>query len=216
MPGQFNPIPMTFKSLFRIFPAALVLASLLLAGCNDATVTGADKTGKSASAPVSMAAMAVEAKGFMAGSPMSARTVYVFFDAQCQHCSVLWNEAKPLRAQAKFVWIPVGIINPSSTSQGATLLAAPDPVAAMDAHEASLLARQGGISAQGDLDAYKASVAKNTELMARFGFASVPTIIGTHAQTGDMVTQEGSMSTAALANLLGLQAPASQPVSPAN
>ena len=142
--------------------------------------------------------------------------MYVFFDAQCSHCGVLWNTAKPLRSQAKFVWIPVGIINPSSTSQGATLMAAPDPAAAMEAHEVSLLARQGGISAAGNLDAYKASVAKNTELMARFGFASIPTIIGTHAQTGALVTQEGSMSTAALANLLGLQAPASQPASAAN
>ena len=208
---------MTFKSLLKIFPAALVSASLLLAGCNDSTVTsGADKAGKSASAPVSMTAMANEAKGFTVGSPMSARTVYVFFDAQCSHCGVLWNTAKPLRSQAKFVWIPVGIINPSSTSQGATLLAAPDPAAAMETHEVSLLARQGGISAAGNLDAYKASIAKNTELMARFGFASIPTIIGTHAQTGALVTQEGSMSTAALANLLGLQAPASQPASAAN
>lgn len=208
---------MTFKSLLKIFPAALVLASLLLAGCNDSAVTSAaDKAGKSAGTPVSMTAMANEAKGFTVGSPMSARTVYVFFDTQCLHCGVLWNAAKPLRSQAKFVWIPVGIINPSSTSQGATLLAAPDPVAAMEAHEVSLLARQGGISAAANLDAYKASIAKNTELMARFGFASIPTIIGTHAQTGALVTQEGSMSTAALANLLGLQAPASQPASAAN
>ena len=208
---------MTFKSLFKILPAALVSASFLLAGCNDSNVTsGADKAGKSASAPVSMAAMAEEAKGFMVGSTMSARTVYVFFDAQCPHCGVLWNATKPLRSQAKFVWIPVGIINPSSTSQGATLLAALDPVAAMEAHEVSLLAKQGGISAAGSLDTYKASIAKNTELMARFGFALIPTIIGTHAQTGALVTQEGSMPTAALANLLGLQVPVNQPVSAAN
>jgi len=147
---------------------------------------------------------------------MSARTVYVFFDAQCPHCGALWNAAKPLRSQAKFVWIPVGIINPSSTTQGATLLAATDPVAAMDEHEASLLAKQGGISAAGNLDAQKALVAKNTELMTRFGFASIPVIIGTHAQTGALITQEGAMPTAALANLLGLQAPANQPASPSN
>lgn len=140
---------------------------------------------------------------------MSARTVYVFFDAQCPHCGALWNAAKPLRSQARFVWIPVGIINASSTAQGATLLAAADPVAAMDEHETSLLAKQGGISAAANLDAQKASVAKNTELMTRFGFASIPTIVGTHAQTGALVTQEGSMPTAALANLLGLQVPAS-------
>ena len=208
---------MTLKPLFKLVPAVLVSASLLLAGCNDSPVTGsAEKTGKTVSTPVSMAVMAEQATGFTAGSQMSARTVYVFFDAQCPHCGALWNAAKPLRSQAKFVWIPVGIVNPSSTSQGATLLAAPDPVAAMEEHEVSLLAKQGGINAAGNLAAHNASVDKNTALMTRLGFASIPTIIGTHAQTGALVTQEGSMSTAALANLLGLQAPASQPVAPTN
>jgi len=208
---------MKFKSLLNIFPAILVSSSLLLAGCNDSPGTGAaENAGKTAAAPVSMATMAAEATGFTVGSQMSARTVYVFFDAQCPHCGDLWNAAKPLRSQAKFVWIPVGIINPSSTSQGATLLAAADPAASMDEHETSLLAKQGGISASGNLDTQKASVAKNTALMNRFGFASIPTIIGTHAQTGALVTKEGSMPTAALANLLGLQAPSSQPVSSSN
>ena len=197
---------MTFKS-FGIFPAALIAASLLLSGCNDTPGTAPAKV---ASTPVSVAAIAAEAKGFTVGATMSTRTVYVFFDAQCPHCGALWEAAKPLKSQAKFVWIPVGILNASSTAQGATLLAAKDPVAAMDEHEASLLARGGGISAGSDIDAQKAAVAKNTELMNRFGFGSIPTIVGTHAQTGALVTQEGSMPTAALAALLGLQAPAQQ------
>ncbi|WP_349276477.1 thioredoxin fold domain-containing protein [Polaromonas hydrogenivorans] len=195
--------------LFKLFSSALVVTSVLLTGCNDAPGTGAtEKSAKTASGPVSMAALAAQAIGFTAGSQMSARTVYVFFDAQCPHCGVLWEAAKPLRAQAKFVWIPVGILNASSTSQGATILAAADPVAEMDKHEASLQAGQGGISAAANIDANKASIAKNTELMTSFGFASIPVIIGTNAQTGALVTQEGAMPTAALAKLLGLQAPA--------
>jgi thiol:disulfide interchange protein DsbG len=43
-------------------------------------------------------------------------------------------------------------------------------------------------------------------LLNRFGFASIPTIVGTHAETGALVTHEGSMSTEALAALLGLKA----------
>ena len=54
----------------------------------------------------------------------------------------------------------------------------------------------------------KRLVAKNTQLLNRFGFASIPTIVGTHAETGALVTKEGALSTAALAALLGLQAPA--------
>lgn len=208
---------MTFQSIFKLIPSALIFTSLMLSGCSDSSVKDSTESTKtSANTSVSMAAMAEEATGFMVGSQMSARTVYIFFDAQCAHCGVLWNTAKPLRSQAKFVWIPVGLINQSSTSQGATLLAAPDPAAAMDLHEVSFLGKQGGISASGNLDAHKDSVGKNTKLMARFGFTSVPTIIGTHAQTGALVTQEGSMSTAALANQLGLQVPVIQPALPAN
>ncbi len=203
---------MTFKP-FEIFPAVLIAASFLLAGCNDAPGTGT--AAKASSTPVSVAAIAAGAKGFTVGSAMSTRTVYVFFDPQCPHCTALWEAAKPLKSQAKFVWIPVDIVNPSSLPQGATLLAAKDPVAAMDGHEASMRARRGGISAASDIDAQKSVVAKNTELFTRFGFASIPTIIATHAQTGALVTQEGSLPTATLAALLGLQAPGGQPVAPA-
>ncbi len=191
--------------MLKLSLAALMAASLLFSGCKDSPVTA---PAKAASTPVSVAAIAAEAKGFTAGQAMSSRTVYVFFDAQCPHCGALWEAAKPLRSQAKFVWIPVGLLNPASTTQGATLLAAKDPVAAMDEHEASLRAQRGGITAAGDIDAQKASVTQNTELMTRFGFASVPAIVATHAQTGALVTQEGAMPTAALAALLGLQPPA--------
>jgi thiol:disulfide interchange protein DsbG len=187
-------------------PAALLAASLLLAGCQDAPDAG--QTASAPSQAVSVAAVAAEARGFSVGSTLSARTVYVFFDAQCPHCTALWEAAKPLKSQARFVWIPVGMLNASSTAQGATLLAAKDPVAAMDEHEASMRAQGGGISAAGDIDAQKADVAKNTELLTRFGFGSIPTIIGNHAETGVLVTQEGAMPTAALAGLLGLKVPA--------
>lgn len=196
---------MTFQA-FQILPAVLVAAVLLLSGCKDAPAP--DAPAKASATPVSTAAVAAEAKGFSVGSTMSARTVYVFFDPQCPHCNALWLAAKPLRSQAKFVWIPVGLLNASSTAQGATLLAAKDPAAAMDEHEASMQARSGGISAGSDIAAQKEMVAKNTALLTRLGFASIPTIIGTHAQSGALVTQEGSMPTAALAALLGLQVPA--------
>ncbi len=203
---------MTFTPFRKFIGVLLAAGFLALAGCKQAPDSAA--SGK-VPTPVSMATVAAEAAGFSAGSPMSARTVYVFFDAQCPHCGALWEAAKPLKSQARFVWIPVGILNPSSTSQGAALLAASDPIAAMDAHEASLLAHQGGLTAAGASDAQKAVIAKNTELFNRFGFASIPTIVALNAQNGALVTQEGAMPTAALATLLGLQVPASaQPATP--
>lgn len=197
-----------FKFSPRIFLPVFIAVSLLLAGCDQAPDTAQNSTIKAVGEQVSTAAISTEAEGFTVGSAISARTVYVFFDAQCPHCAALWRNAEPLRSQAKFVWIPVGLINPSSTAQGATLLAAQDPVAAMDEHEASLEARGGGISAGRSLDSKKAVVEKNTKLFNQFGFTSVPTIVGTHAQTGMLVTQEGSLATASLASFLGLQVPA--------
>ncbi|MEP6966080.1 MAG: DsbC family protein [Polaromonas sp.] len=203
---------MTFKFLLKFIVVPLLATALLgMAGCKQASDSAASGT---PTTPISIAAIAAEAKGFSVGSSVSARTVYVFFDAQCPHCGELWKAAKPLKSQARFVWIPVGILNPSSTSQGAALLAASDPVAAMDAHEASLLAGQGGMTAAGASDALKAVVAKNTELFNRFGFASIPTIVALNAQSGALVTQEGAMPTPALATFLGLPLPAAPPATP--
>ena len=72
----------------------------------------------------------------------------------------------------------MGILNKASTTQGAALLASKDPATAMDEHEASMRAHQGGIVGNGDLAAQEAMVTKNTELMTRFGFNGIPTIVG--------------------------------------
>jgi thiol:disulfide interchange protein DsbG len=76
----------------------------------------------------------------------------------------------------------------------------------MDQHEASLTAKTGGIAGGGG-DAQKEAIKRNTALMTRYGFASVPTVVAKHAGTGELVTIEGSMPTDALARRLGLQAP---------
>ena len=193
----------------QLLPAMLVASALALTACSDAS----DKstTAATAAAPaaaVSIPAIASEAKGFTVGSTMSVRTVYVFFDAQCPHCGQLWEAARPLKPQAKFVWIPVGLLNAQSTTQGAALLAAADPAGAMDTHEVSLRDHKGGIVPSGDSDAQKAAVQANTKLMNRFHFASVPTIVAKHAVTGELVVKEGAMPTASLAAALGLQPPA--------
>ncbi len=194
---------------FALKLAATALLTATLLACKDAPAPAAPGTAtKSASQPVSLEAIASEAKGFTVGSDMTVRRVFVFFDPQCPHCAALWQAAKPLKAQTRFIWIPVAILNATSTEQGATLLAAPDPVAAMDQHEASLMAKQGGIQAQSGLDAQKAQVAANTSIMTRYGFGSVPVVVGKHAVTGELVVKEGSMPTAMLAATLGLQAPA--------
>lgn len=193
------------KTSLKLLITALLGASLV--ACKDAPAPSSSAASSSSAQAVSVEAIAAEAKGFTVGSEMSVRRVYVFFDPQCPHCAALWLAAKPLKSQARFIWIPVGLLNANSSIQGAAILASADPIAAMDQHEASMSAKQGGITAMGDIEAQKAQVAANTVLMNRYSFSSVPVVVAKHAVSGELVVREGSMPTAALATALGLQVP---------
>lgn len=157
---------------------------------------------------VSLDIVANEGKGFSVGSIMSTMVVYVFFDPQCPHCGHLWNASIPLQKKARFIWMPIGLINPTSSAQGATLLSAADPAAAMTEHEISLLAKQGGIGTSSNVtDEAKQAVANNTALFNNLGLEGVPFTVAKNARTGQMVSRGGSMDTAALAALIGIDAP---------
>lgn len=146
-----------------------------------------------------------QAKGFTVGAMMSTNVVYVFFDTQCPHCGHLWEASMPLHKKVKFVWIPVGMINATSAAQGAAILTAADPGALMTEHEASLLAGKGGISASSSIAAdIEQAIKKNTQLLNNFGAESVPFIVAKNQKKGQTVSQDGALSTAALANFLGL------------
>ena len=185
--------------------AAGLAAGALLAACGKENASA--PAAGAAATPVTPEAIASGAKGFSVGSAMSARVIYVFFDAQCPHCSALWDAARPLKSQARFVWIPVGLLGEKSFAQGGAILHAPDPAAAMDQHEVSMRNQQGGIAAMGVADAQKDVVRQNTALFTRFGFGGVPVVVGKHAQNGELITIEGSLPTAMLAQRLGLSAP---------
>jgi len=173
-----------------------------------ASTGGASSGGDKARRTISLEIMAAEAKGFTAGSIMSANVAYVFFDPQCPHCGHLWNASLPLQKKVRFVWVPVGLISATSSAQGATLLSATDPVQAMTEHETSLLAKQGGISASASVtDEAKQAVAANTELFNNLGLEGVPFTIVKNVRTGQPVTRGGSMETAMLADLIGVDAP---------
>jgi thiol:disulfide interchange protein DsbG len=150
-------------------------------------------------------ALAEMGQGFSAGTPMSRQVVYVLFDPQCPHCGHLWNASQPLLARTRFVWLPVAILNAKSRPQGAALMAADDPVAAMNEHEKLLLAGQGGLSASASMPKeIEEAIALNTELLQRLGADAVPFIVTRHAGSGATVSHGGSLSTEALASLIGL------------
>jgi len=152
--------------------------------------------------------VAASAKGFAAGAMMSAQPVYVLFDPQCGHCGHLWQASLPLHNKVKFIWVPIAFNSGKSLAQAAALLSASDPVAAMNAHETSLLAGSGGMSASSDMAPELAQAIKaNTQLLTSLGGDSVPFILAKNRRTGDIISHAGAMDTAPLAQLLGVDAP---------
>jgi thiol:disulfide interchange protein DsbG len=200
----------------RFLLPALLAVTLALGACSKTEEASTGSTASSAPAATSEQArrapsveiVSSEGKGFNVGSMMSNTVVYVFFDPQCPHCAHLWNASIPLQKKARFVWMPVGLINATSSAQGATLLSSADPAVAMAEHEASLTAGKGGIGAgTGVTDEAKQSVASNTKLFTNLGLEGVPFTVVKNARTGQLATRGGSMDTAALANLIGVDAP---------
>jgi thiol:disulfide interchange protein DsbG len=192
------------------FPLAVSLA-LGLVACSktDAPSAAAPAAPTTTAAAIpadqAYAAAAAQGKGFSVGAIMSAHTVYVLFDPQCPHCGHLWEAAKPLQSRAKFVWMPVAIMNAKSGPQGAVLLQAGNPAEVMSAHEKSILAGTGGMAASASVPAeIEQSIKGNTALFNSLNVNSVPFIIAKHAKTGQVVSHAGAMDTAALTAFLGV------------
>lgn len=196
--------------MFRTLLASLlVIATLLVSACSQQDSSKSEPApAKAAKQAISLETIAAQAKGFTVGSMMSANTVYVFFDAQCPHCGHLWEASLPFQKKVKFVWIPVGWINASSVAQGAALLTATNPGALMSEHEASLLAKKGGISAPSSIPPeIEQAIKANTQLLGSFGAEAVPYIVARDLKSGQTVSRDGAMSTQALAGFLGIEAP---------
>lgn len=197
------------KTLTTLRPRGLALAFSVALALGLAACSPKDSAEKQAVATIpqaqSLDVVAQEGKGFAVGSVMAANTVYVLFDPQCPHCGHLWQQSLPLQKKVKFVWMPVAFINAKSEPQGAALMSATDPVEAMNAHEASILAGSGGMAASSSVAPELATAIKNnTQLLNRLGVASVPHIIAKNQVTGQVVSNTGAMDTEALSKFLGI------------
>jgi thiol:disulfide interchange protein DsbG len=145
------------------------------------------------------------AHGFDTGNLMSPRQVFVFFDSQCPHCGEFWQESKKLAKDARFTWVPVGVLNDFSTNQGLAILKAAKPVDTMNDHESKLAAHLGGMQApDASTDPKgKAIIDQNTRLVESFGATGVPFILGVNAKDGTVYTNSGGMPAEQLAAHLG-------------
>ena len=191
---------MKFSHSFFSF---LLFMALLVSGCSPQESAS---PAASVKREVSLATVSAQAKGFTVGALMSANTVYVFFDPQCPHCGHLWEASVALHQKVRFVWIPVGMINATSLAQGAALMTAANPSVLMAEHEASLLAGKGGISASSSIaPEIEKAIKNNTQMLNSFGAESVPFVVAKNQKTGQTVSREGALSTAALVEFLGLE-----------
>jgi thiol:disulfide interchange protein DsbG len=189
----------------RLLLSLIACATLILGACSKQDTASA--TSQPSKQEISADAVAAQGKGFTVGSFMSANTVYVFFDPQCPHCGHLWQASVPLQKKIKFVWIPVAWINASSLTQGAALLTAANPAELMTEHETSLLSGKGGISAPASVDSeIEKAIKANTALLNSFGAESVPFVVAKNVRTGQTVSRNGALTTAALAELIGVDA----------
>lgn len=149
--------------------------------------------------------VASSGKGFTVGSLMSAQSVYVIFEPQCPHCAKLWKASVPLHSKIKFVWMPVSF-SAKSLPQAAALISSPTPVETMNLHEESLMSGKGGLAAPDNVSAeLQQAIKNNAQLLTALGADSVPFVLAKHRQTGQIVTYNGAMETAQLAQLIGAE-----------
>lgn len=191
-----------------LLPLSLALSMSLLACSKNDAPSGAAASKDAPAIAINadtLSTISAKAKGFAVGAVMSAQTTYVFFDPQCPHCARLWQASLPLHRSMKFVWIPIAFNAGKSLPQGAALLASANPLDAMNAHEASLLNGQGGMSASSQVPPeLTRAIESNTALLNALGAQAVPFLVGKNRKTGETVTHTGALETAALAQALGL------------
>jgi thiol:disulfide interchange protein DsbG len=192
-----------FYSLFVAFSAVLALSA-----CNDSVAPSAPPAATAPLVQSDVFTQVAGADGFDTGAGPTASSMpiaYVLFDPQCPHCAHLWEAARPLQSQVHIKWVPVALLNGTSATQAAMLLEVPDPIALMNANEATIL-RTGlpSTDTAAVKDASRRLVEGNTALLRTLGATSVPTLIYQDPVSKASTMVSGSMSTEKLAKLLGV------------
>lgn len=141
--------------------------------------------------------------GFRTGPGDAAPAAVIFFDARCPHCTRLWTDVRSRGEAAPLHWVPVVLLSPASARQGAALLRAGDPVAAMDAHARSLAQGGEGIAADDEPDDEETgSLKENTAMLRAMDVGSVPAILH-RDPVGRIGLTVGAMPASRLTELIG-------------
>lgn len=185
------------------------LGALAWAACQPALIPTAAAAQGSSPGPACvnladlLAKFSTQGQGFEVGK--AGLRVYVAFDPQCPECVAFWSAALPLSEHARFIWLPVAVLNPMSEPQGAAILASPDPTAAMAHHVATFnKAQSGPLTIPSALPmAAREAVWANSRILRRSGAKSVPFAVFRQA-SGQVAAIAEPLGTQALRSALGL------------
>jgi len=132
--------------------------------------------------------------------------IYVFKDANCGYCHLMWKAVQPYeKAGLQVRWIPVAFLAKDSTNKAAALLNAKDPAAAI----ATLHAEWGKTSsfaATPVTPEMKAKLDANGRLMAEMGFRGTPATLYKD-KNGKVLSADGMPKPAMLNAITGINLP---------
>lgn len=141
--------------------------------------------------------------------------IYVFEDANCSYCHMMWKAVQPYeKAGLQVRWIPVAVLANDSSNKAAGILTAKNPIAAMAQLQAAW--EQPGNEGKSVMAAFavtpvtpevKAKLDANTRLMMEMGFRGTPATLYKD-KAGKVLAVDGMPKPAALIGITGITLPA--------
>lgn len=129
------------------------------------------------------------------------RIVYIFIDANCPSCALLYRNLRTLiePQDLQIRWVPVAVVNPTSLGKGAAILQAPDPLAALRYNEEHYRGESysGGIEEDIPTTETERKIRANERLFNRLNIPVVPTMLFEDKNWRTVIIQ-GALSPVAL------------------
>lgn len=129
------------------------------------------------------------------------RVVYIFIDANCPSCALLYRNLRTLiePQDLQIRWVPVAVVNPTSLGKAAAMLQAPDPLAALRLNEEKYHGEtySGGIEEDIPTAETEQKLRANERLFNKLDIPVVPTMLFEDKNWRTVIIQ-GALSPVAL------------------
>lgn len=129
------------------------------------------------------------------------RIVYIFIDANCPSCALLYRNLRTLiePQDLQIRWVPVAVVNATSPGKAAAILQAPDPLATLRLNEERYHGEtySGGIEEDIPTTGTEQKLRANEQLFNRLDIPVVPTMLFEDRNWNTVIIQ-GALSPVAL------------------